>query len=97
MSTEDDIIRKQFKNEFGSKLKFLEYKGNIHYNYDKKDFLAFNKNVNGNIEFIKTYILNLIILSKCTDIICARTNGSIAIFIFTDGFRYSKVYNLGNY
>ena len=39
----------------------------------------------------------MIILSKCIDILAARTNGSMAVFIFTEGFRNTKIYNLGKY
>ena len=39
----------------------------------------------------------MIILSKCIDIISAQTSGAIGVFIFSNGFRYSKVYNLGYY
>ena len=39
----------------------------------------------------------MIILSKCIDIICAMTSGSLGVFIFTKGFRNSKVYNIGFY
>ena len=48
-----------------------------------------------NIQFIKIYLLNIIILSECIDIIGARTSGAIGIFIFKNGFRYNKMYNIG--
>ena len=46
---------------------------------------------------MKIYLINIILLSKCRDIIVSRTSGSIGAFILTDGFRYNKVYNLGLY
>ena len=51
----------------------------------------------GNLEFIKIYLINIIILSKCIDFITARTNGSMEILIFTEGFRNTKIYDLSNY
>ena len=42
-------------------------------------------------------ILNIIILSKCIDIICAQTSGSIGAFVLKNGYRFSKVYYLGYY
>ena len=100
LTTEDDNIRAKIVKEFGQKIKCLIYKKAIKYNYSKKDdnnYLAFNENIKGNLEFMKIYLINIIILSNCLDIIAARTNGSIGAFIFSNGFRYAKVYFLGNY
>jgi hypothetical protein len=46
---------------------------------------------------MKIYLINIIILSKCLDIIASRTAGSIVAFILTNGFRNIKIYNLGYY
>lgn len=97
IGTEDNIIRNKFINEFGEKLKYIKSKNEIEYNYKKKSFLALNKNMKGNINNIKIYLLNIIILSKCIDVICARTNGTIGLLILTKGFRNSKIYFLGEY
>lgn len=48
-------------------------------------------------KFTKIYLLNMIMLAECIDIICARTSGTIGVFIFKNGFRYKKVYNIGYY
>ena len=97
IGTEDINIRNQFINEFGEKLKYIKSKNNIEYNYKKKNFLALNKNMKGNIDNIKIYLLNIIILSKCIDIICSRTNGTIGLLILSMGFRNYKIYFLGEY
>lgn len=97
ISTEDDNIRKIFIKEFKNKLKYLIYIKNINYNYNNKNFIGYNKNILGNLEYIKIYLLNIIILSKCIDLISANTSGAIGVFILTNGFRYSKIYKLGNY
>jgi hypothetical protein len=94
ISTEDDIIRGKFIKEFHNKIKYLSYREKINYNYNKKKFLAYNEKILGNIEYTKIYLLNMIILSKCIDIISADTSGAIGVFILTNGFRYSKVYQL---
>lgn len=96
ISTEDDIIRDKFIKEFDYKLKFLFYK-KINYNFTNKQFLSSIDNVKGKIKFIKIYLLNMIILSKCIDILTANTSGAIGVFILSNGFRYIKVYNLGYY
>ena len=58
--------------------------------------MAYNSNVKG-LNYSKIYLINMIILSKCIDILSANTSGSIGVFILSEGFRYSKVYNLGKY
>lgn len=95
--TEDNIIREKIINEFKEKIKYVKLKVEIDYNYKSKKYLAFNKNIKGNLENLKIYLINILILSKCIDIITARTNGSIGAFIFTEGFRNIKVYYLGLY
>lgn len=97
MTTEDDLIRNKFILEIGKKLKYIKSKSNINYNYKNRKNLAFNNNIKGNINFIKIYLINIIIISKCLDVICSRTAGSVGAFIFSKGFRNIKVYYLGRY
>lgn len=99
ITTEDDNIRAKFINNYKGKIKYY-YKEKIKYNYHKNNynnFLGFNKNIKGNINYMKIYLINIIILSKCIDMIGARTNGSIGAFILTNGFRNSFIYSLGRY
>lgn len=63
----------------------------------KKDILAYSIDFKSNIEFNKIYLLNIIILSKCLDLLAANTSGTIGAFILTKGFRNYKVYKLGLY
>ena len=97
ITTEDDKIRNQFIQLIGKKLKYNISGNNIKYNYINRDYIALNRNVKGNIDFIKTYLINIIITSKCIDVICSRTAGSVGLFILSNGFRYIKVYFLGRY
>lgn len=97
ITTEDDIIRTKFINNFNKKIRFYKYKYNINYNYNSKLLLAYNKNIKGNIEFMKIYLINIILLSKCIDIITARTSGAAGAFIITNGFRNEKIYFLGKF
>ena len=96
-TTEDENIREIFLKSFQNKVKQLKSKIRVNYNYSSNDYLGFNKNLSGNIEYNKIYLINIIILSKCLDIITARCNGSAGIFIITNGFRNEKIYNLGIY
>jgi hypothetical protein len=97
LATEDNIIRQYFLRAVGTKVKCLISKNNITYDYSKKELLAFNINFKKNIDYNKIYLLNIIILSKCLDFLGARTNGATGVYILTEGFRNSKVYNLGKY
>ena len=92
LATEDDNIRNTFIKEFGEKLKMVQNK-NIDY---KGGFIGENKNLQG-IEFQKIYLLSIIILSKCIDVILARCNANLGVFLFSEGFRESKLYSLGHY
>ena len=95
--TEDNIIRNKFINKYKNKLKYLKLKETFNYDYNNKEELAYNKNINGNIKLMKSYLINIIILSKCIDVICGRTNGSVLAFIITKGFRNIKAYDFGKY
>ena len=97
LTTEDDLIREKFIKKYGKKLKYIKSKININCDYKKKELLAFNKNIKGNLPYMKIYLINIIILSKCLDIITSRTGGSLVAFIWTKGFRNIKVYHLGAY
>ena len=96
-STEDEKIREEFSKNFNNKLKQIKQKYKIEYDYSEKNYLNLNENIKGNLEFNKIYLLNIIILSKCLDIITAKCSGATGIFILTDGFRNIKTYNLGFY
>ena len=96
-ATEDEMQKKKFVPEFGNKLKLLNPNVTINYDYNNPNMINLNEKIYGNIEYIKNYVLNIIILSKCLDIITTRCNGAAAIFILTNGFRHTKIYNLGEY
>ena len=97
LTTEDNIIRQKFINAIGSKVKYLLNKNNLLYNYAKKQLLAYSIDFKKNIEFNKIYLLNIIIISKCLDLLAANTSGTIGIFVLTNGFRNYKIYHLGYY
>ena len=97
LTTEDYFIKKKFIRAFKNKLKYLKKYNNINYNYKEKKYLCFNKNINGNFNYSKNYLINILILSKCIDIISTLTSGTIGTFILTEGFRNSKIYFSGYY
>ena len=60
----------------------------------RNDFIEIKNYISGInkvINYMKNYFLNIIILSKCLDIITSRTSGASIIFVLTKGFRHSKV------
>lgn len=95
-STEDEKIRKKFTKFFSNKVKQIRHKTRIIYN-PKKKYLGYNNNIKGNIEYNKIYLLNIIVLSKCLDLITGKYNGATGIFVLSNGFRHTKIYNLGLY
>ena len=98
IATEDNKIRKKFIDKFGNnKLKYILPEKEVNYNYQFKNYLTYNYKVFGNMSFMKTYLINMIILSKCLDIITSRTSGAAGAFILSKGFRNSLVYYLGEY
>ena len=97
LTTEDYLIKSIFIRTFKNKLKYLKKKNNINYNYKEKKKLGFNEKIKGNLQYQKNYLINIIILSKCIDIISALTSGTIGTFILSEGFRNSKIYYSGFY
>ena len=97
LATEDNIIRNKFIKIFKEKVKYLLPDITIEYNYNNGNYLTSNPNISGNIKFQKIYVLSILILSKCIDIISSRTNGAASAFILSEGFRNELVYYLGDY
>ena len=97
LTTEDVNIRSKIIKEFGGKLIFLKPKKDLQYDYSKKQYLYKNKNLYKNIDLNKVYLISINILSKCIDIISARTGGALILFMMSDGFRNKKIYYLGLY
>ena len=97
IASEDERIKKRFINTFIDKIKYLNSKNKINYDYNKKEIIIKNKNVAGNLEYAKNYLMNIYILTKCTDIVMTRGSGGAGVIILTEGFRNSLIYNLGDY
>ena len=96
-ATEDELIKKKFIPEFEEKLKLYNPNVIIQYNYNDTYVINLNEKINGNLEYIKNYLINIIILSNCLDLITAKGCGPAGIFILTKGFRNVKIYDLGRY
>ena len=94
-TTEDEIIKHKFQHDFIGKIKMLNPNIYVNYSYPKGGTITLNKKIIGNIEYTKNYLLNILILSKCLDIVTSKGSGAAGIFILTNGFRHIKIYNLG--
>ena len=97
IASEDERIKERFIKAFIGKIKYLKYKNKINYDFNSREIIIKNKNVIGNIEYAKNYLMNIYILTKCTDIVMTRGSGGAGIIILTEGFRNSLIYNLGEY
>ena len=97
-ASEDEAIKEKFIKEFEGKIKY--YNSNIKFNYvnnGTSDYFVYQKEICGNLEYAKNYVINIYILSKCLDIVATRGSGGAGIYILTNGFRNSIIYNLGDY
>ena len=92
LATEDDSIRDKFIKEFGNKLKLIQEK-KIDYN---GGYIGENKNLVG-IKFQKMYLISMITISKCLDVIISRCSGAMGAFVLSKGFRENLIYFLGQY
>ena len=88
-ATEDEKIKKKFVPEFKDKIKLLDPEDSIMETFKNKSLEHLN--------YVKNYILNVVILSKCLDIIASKNCGATGIIIITEGFRNSLFYDLGVY
>lgn len=96
LSTEDQSIYKQYKDEFGdmvvtSEQYFYEYDG-IHYISDMRSDRKNDAYLQG-----LEYLVCLLILSECNCFIAGRNGGAVGALLFEKGFEYEYVWNLGYY
>ena len=90
--SEDEGIKKRFINTFKDKIKYLNSKNKINYDYNKKEIIIKNKNVAGNLEYAKNYLMNIYILTKCTDIVMTRGSGGAGVIILIH-YITNKIHN----
>ena len=89
-TTEDNDILNKFVKAFDNKVKVL-------YPKDLKNITNYYESVNRKLSSVKIYLLDVIILSKCLDIIASKNSGCAGAFIMTEGFRHKKIYDFGVY
>lgn len=92
-ASEDKIFKEKFINEFKGKIKYLNPKKDVDYDYNKRQVITYQ--ISGNLEYTKNYVINIYILSKCTDIIMSRCSGAAGVILLNNGFRNSLIYKIG--
>lgn len=95
LATEDKQIYDLFKERLGNKLiiyhsHFLEYRGGA---VGKEDYLN-NKNRK---EAGLNYLTEIYLLSKCQCLCAGRTSGTVGALLFTEGYEYVYLFDLGIY
>ncbi len=100
LATEDANIYKMFEEEFEDKLiKNIQYKFET---VSHTQIASTRKSVRKNhfYELGKEYLCSMWLLSKCKGLIGGRANGTVAVYIMTNGFEtfdYVHLWNLGVY
>ena len=96
-ATEDEIIKHKFQSDFKNKIKLFNPTIYIENNYTKNTAITLNQKIIRNVNYTKNYLLNILILFNCLDLVTSKGSGAIGIFILTEGFRHIKIYDLGVY
>jgi hypothetical protein len=89
-ASEDELIKKKFISEFRDKLKILNPD-------DDRYMIKFRDKQYEYLNYVKNYLFNTIILSKCLYLISSRCTGATDIILLSKGFRHLIIYNLGLY
>jgi len=96
VATEDDKVLEMFKNRFGDRIRYIEQprlilKENQQYLSDVKT------DVKTRSQMALDYYTALCILSQCPAILAGRTAGTLGAVFMSEGFEWSKFYDLGFY
>lgn len=96
LATEDEVIYKEFKKEFGDILqvsgaKRCENTGTRNIN-DVYDQSGQDKYMRG-----KEYLINILLLSRCNSLVAGNVGGTLGAILLTNGYEYQKIYNMGVY
>ena len=94
-TTEDEKIKNKFIPEFTDKIRYLNPRMTV--KNINKNITDENEQIKEYHDFLKIYLINIIIISKCLDIVVCRCSGTVGIFVLTEGFRNYKAYNLGTF
>lgn len=92
--TEDAEIAQAFRQEFGDRVRMT---GQEPIRYDGRGYLDCQKGVSGDVRRAREYLVRIIMLSRCSDVMCGRTAGSLGAAILSKGFDSAFYWDLGEY
>ena len=96
LATEDAAAYRKFEDAFGSLLftsdtSFLDYDG---HSWINRQLPADQQ---AKLDHGMAYLVSMCLLACCNGFVAGRTSGSICVMLFTPGFDYSHIYDLGTY
>lgn len=92
--TEDSEIVQAFRQEFGDRVRMTSQ---APIRYDGRGCLDCQKGVSGDVLRAREYLVRIIMLPRCPDVMCGRTAGSWGAAILSKGFDSAFYWNLGEY
>ncbi|MBQ3447437.1 MAG: hypothetical protein IJG37_07325 [Synergistaceae bacterium] len=98
LATEDKKIVAAFQEAFGEKL-ILPEADYLDYDFSRPDFLANVRSGRKNDKYLRglEYLVSILFLSRCEGLITSGNNGTVAAILFSDGFEYFYLFDLGKY
>lgn len=93
--TEDKKIVEKLQKEFGDKI-ILNKKNYVDYN---GGYIGDYKSDRANDSFLrgKEYLASIVMLSKCNYLVASRASGVVGAELFSDGWEYHYIFDLGCY
>ncbi len=96
LATEDEDIYAQFRKTFGDRLKVTEAR-----RYQDTGTANINEvscqREGGRYLKGKEYLINMILLSKCSCLVAGAVGGTYGAYLMSEGYEYEFVYDLGVY
>ena len=96
IATEDRSIEEVFEKEFGNMLIISEQ---TRREYDGIHFISQMRGTRENDQYLDglEYLTTILLLAKCNCFLSGRNGGAMGVELFTDGFEYEYIWDLGTY
>ena len=96
VATEDEIVLDLFKKKFGDQLRYIN-QPRLTLN-DKQQYLSdINTDMQTRKKIALDYYTALYILSRCPALLAGRTAGTLGAVFMSEGYEWTKFYDLGYY
>ena len=96
VATEDEIVLDMFKKKFGDKLRYIN-QPRLKLNDDQQYLSDIKTDGDVRRQMALDYYTALYILSRCPALLAGRTAGTLGAVFMSDGFEWTKFYDLGYY